>query len=143
MQPRLNFITLGVSDLNISKHFYINCFGWQPIQENDGIVFFLLNGFILSLYPSKELANDANVSEDGNGFKKFTLAYNCNSKAEVDLVFNEAIFKGAISIKLPEKVFWGGYSGYIADPDNNLWEIAYNPFLRMDETGNVVGIIHP
>jgi hypothetical protein len=30
----------------------------------------------------------------------------------------------------------GGYSSYIADPDDNLWEIAWNPFLPMDEEGN-------
>jgi uncharacterized protein len=141
MQQRLNLITLGVSDLAVSKNFYSNCFGWKPLQETDGIVFYMLNGFILSLYPSHELAEDAKVSSDGSGFKKFTLAYTCSSEAEVDFIFNEAVTKGASSKKHPEKVFWGGYSGYIADPDENLWEIAYNPFLKMDEAGSVVGII--
>lgn len=143
MQPRLNLITLGVSDLSVAKNFYSNCFGWKPMQETDGIVFYLLNGFILSLYPFNELAEDAKVSSDGFGFKKFTLAYTCSSEAEVDSIFNEAISKGAQAIKAPEKVFWGGYSSYIADPDNNLWEIAYNPFLKMDDLGNVIGMIQP
>jgi predicted lactoylglutathione lyase len=141
MKQRLNLITLGINDLTISKNFYSNCFGWKPMQETDGIVFYLLNGFILSLYPSHELAEDAKVSSEGSGFTKFTLAYTCSSESEVDSLFNEAISKGAKSIKAPEKVFWGGYSSYIADPDNNLWEIAYNPFMKMDDDGNVIGII--
>jgi catechol 2,3-dioxygenase-like lactoylglutathione lyase family enzyme len=142
MNPQLNIITLGVSDLFISKNFYINCFGWKPMNENDGIVFFLLNGVILSLYPVNKLAEDANISPEGMGFKKFTLAYTCKSADEVDSVFQDVLSKGAKLVKAPEKVFWGGYSCYVADPDDNLWEIAYNPFLLMDDAGNVLGEIH-
>ena len=34
---------------------------------------------------------------------------------------------GATIVKEPEEVFWGGYSGYFSDPDDHLWEVAFNP----------------
>jgi uncharacterized glyoxalase superfamily protein PhnB len=40
-------------------------------------------------------------------------------------------------LKEPQKVFWGGYSSYFADPDGNCWEVAYNPFFPFDEQGNL------
>ncbi|HOY48457.1 MAG TPA: VOC family protein [Flavobacteriales bacterium] len=138
MNQRISFITLGVKNLQIMRTFYTQVFGWTLLKDSDGIVFFKLNGFILGLFPSHELAEDANVSEIGSGFKSFSLSINLNSEKEVDLLFQELISKGARSLKSPERVFWGGYRGYIADPEDNLWELAYNPFLKMDEKGNVV-----
>lgn len=139
MNQRLTFITLGVSDLEKAKEFYVNVFGWKPIKDDQGIVFFKLNGLILSLFPTDELAKDAGVPNDGNGFKRMTLAINFKSEQEVDVAFTEAVGKGAKSVVKPEKVFWGGYRGYLADLDENLWEFAYNPFLEMDVQGNVIG----
>jgi predicted lactoylglutathione lyase len=139
MNQRLTFITLGVSDLEKAKEFYVNVFGWKPIKDDQGIVFFKLNGLILSLFPNEELAKDAGVPNDGTGFKRMTLAINFKSEQEVDVAFAEAVGKGAKSVVKPEKVFWGGYRGYLADLDENLWEFAYNPFLEMDEQGSVIG----
>lgn len=138
MEQRLSFITLGVSDLEEMKRFYIDKFGWKPLKESDGIVFFKLNGFILSLFPADELAEDAGIISNGQGFKRYTLAINFNSPQEVDKVFNELKAKGVEIIKPPEKVFWGGYRGYVEDIEQNLWEIAHNPFLGLDDTGNVI-----
>src|ERR1700709_47768 len=70
MEQRLNFITIGAADLNKLKQFYIDKFKWPPLKDSDGIVFFKLNGFILSLFPANELAADAGVPGDGAGFKK-------------------------------------------------------------------------
>lgn len=138
MKKALTFITLGVDDLETMKEFYIKKFGWKPLRSDGDIVFFLLNGIILSLYPNQELAADAGVKNNGKGFKRFTLALCLNSEKEVDDTFGRLEKKGVKVIKTPQKVFWGGYSGYIEDPENNLWEIAYNPFLKMDAEGNVV-----
>lgn len=138
MEQRLSFITIGVHDLNKMKQFYIEKFGWHPLKEQEGIVFFKLNGFILALYPTQELAKDAGISSDHKGFKRFTLAINLSSEAEVNELFSKLSSRGVNVIKEPEKVFWGGYSGYVEDPENNLWEIAYNPFLVLDEKGNVI-----
>lgn len=139
MDQRLTFITLGVSDLEKSKAFYEKTLGWMPLKELEGTTFYKLNGIILSLFPSEELAKDAGVSGQGTGFRHFSLAHNVGSKEEVDTLFGELGKKGVTIIKPPEKVFWGGYSGYIADVDGHLWEIAFNPFLEMDGEGNVIG----
>jgi predicted lactoylglutathione lyase len=137
MQQRLSFLTIGVNDLEAMKNFYIEKFGWQPMKDSDGIVFFKLNGFILGLYPAKELAEDIGIAQDGSGFKRITTAINFSSEKEVDDVFTDLSQKGVHIVKPPSKVFWGGYSGYIADIENNYWEFAYNPFMAMDEDGNV------
>ena len=132
MNQRISFITLGVNDLNAMKQFYIEKFGWTPMKEEEGIVFFQMNGFILGLYPARELAEDANVPNDGHGFKRFTLAINLKSEEEVNEVFVQLKEKGVTVVREPEKVFWGGYRGYIADIENNYWEFAYNPFIEIE-----------
>ena len=138
MEQRLTIIGLGVSDLPKATKFYSSVFGWTSTEaSNENITFFKLNGILLSLYPADKLAEDAQVDGEGSGFKKFTLAHNLKSKDAVDELFLELSEKGVTIVKPPEEVFWGGYSGYIADPDNNLWEIAYNPFLPLDQDGNV------
>ncbi len=134
MEQRLTLITLGVRNLQRAREFYQNVFGWQPTEsDSEGIVFFQLNGMQLALFPQESLADDAGVSPEGSGFKKFSLAYNVRSEQEVDELVAQLEEKGATVVKRPEKVFWGGYSSYISDPDDNLWEIAYNPFLLPDE----------
>ena len=138
MEQRLTIITLGVSDLTVSTSFYENHFGWKKMDSsNEHITFFQLNGILLSLYPKEKLAEDATINSAGDGFKSFTLAFNARSRDEVDEIVSKLRNSGVAVIKSPEEVFWGGYSGYIADPDNNLWEIAHNPFLEMDEHGHV------
>ena len=138
MEQRLSFITIGAKDLNKLKQFYIDKFQWSPMKDDQGIVFFKMNGLILALFPTNELAEDAKVKNDGNGFKGFTLAINYRSEAEVDEVFSGLKSRGVPIVKPPQKVFWGGYSGYVADVEGNLWEIAYNPFLEMDKERNIV-----
>lgn len=139
MQPRVTIIGLGVNDLKISNAFYEEKFGWKKMKSsNESISFFQLNGLLLSLYPKDKLAEDATVDPTGSGFKAFSLAYNTRTKEEVDEIITDLASKGVKVVKQPEHVFWGGYSGYIADPDENLWEIAYNPFLELDEAGNTI-----
>ena len=132
MQQRLSFLTIGVNDLEKMKNFYVEKFGWQTMSDNDGIVFFKLNGFVLGLYPADALAEDIGVPQDGSGFKRITTAINFSSEKEVDDVFAELEKKGVRIVKPPAKVFWGGYSGYIADIEDNYWEFAFNPFLETD-----------
>ena len=126
MQPRISMITLGVSDLTRSKAFY-EALGFPRQGNQEGTAFYKLKGSWLSLYPRDELAADAGVPSSGSGFRGVTLAHNVNSGAEVERVIAEAVAAGAQLIKKAERVFWGGYSGYVADPDGHLWEIAHNP----------------
>jgi uncharacterized protein len=139
MDQRLTMVTLGVSDLKKSTEFYVNNFGWTKAgSSNDDISFFHLQGMELGLFNRHELAKDATVNQAGEGFRGFILSYNARSEREVDEIFAVLKEKGVAIIKYPGKVFWGGYSGYIADPDENLWEIAYNPFLGLDEKGRTI-----
>lgn len=138
LPQRISFITLGVNDLEAMKDFYKEKFGWSPMKDSDGIVFFKMNSFILGLFPAHELAEDIGVNEEGSGFRKLSLALNVGSEAAVNELFETLGGKGVKIIKAPEKVFWGGYRGYIADIEDNYWEIAYNPFLELDVLGNVL-----
>ena len=129
----MTFITLGVRDLNQSIDFYENKFGWKRSElSNESITFFELNGIYLALFDREELAKDATVDPSGDGFRSFTMAYNARSEKEVDDLIKSLRKQGVQVIKEPQKVFWGGYSSYIADPDGNLWEVAFNPILKMD-----------
>lgn len=133
MEQRLTIITLGVSDLQKATDFYELKFGWKKSEvSNQYISFFNLNGIQLALYPNEALAQDAKINSKGSGFKSFTLAYNTRTKTEVDELTEALRTKGVTICKEPQTTNWGGYHSYITDPDGNLWEIAYNPYLIPD-----------
>lgn len=107
MQPRVSSISLGVTDLDRSKWFCTDVLGWSPMRDADGIVMYTLNGMILSLFPQHELAEDAQVKNDGAG-SRFTLAQCLRSTEEVDAFFAHLRQHGVAITKEPVKVFWGG-----------------------------------
>lgn len=133
MKPKINIVALGVRDLQRSVRFYRDGLGLptHDYKAEQGIAFFEMEGTWLSLYPRDELAKDAGVPAEGSGFAGITLAHNVPSKAEADRVFAQALAAGATAVKTPQDVFWGGYSGYFADPDGHLWEVAFNPFTDL------------
>lgn len=138
MQPRIHLLTLGVRDLARSAAFYENLFQIKRSkQSQDAVVFLKLNGIALSLFGLDALADDAHVKSDAGSYRGFSIAHNAASEAEVDALFKEAVALGAKELKKPEKAFWGGYSGYVADPDGNLIEIAYNPFFPFTKDGEL------
>ena len=138
MEQRLSIITLGVSDLRKATRFYEDKFGWVNSSfSNENISFFVLNGIQLALFEKNMLAEDATVSAVGSGFKGVTLAYNTRSKNEVNELIQQLKSKGVQIVKYPENVVWGGYSSYISDLDENLWEICYNPYVVFDDEGNL------
>lgn len=132
MKPKISVIYFGVKSIEASVAFYQKI-GLEPkdYKEGEDHVFFELEGTWLGLYPKDKLAEDAGIDPSGSGFPGFTVAHNEPSKEDVDRVFAEAIAAGAKSVKPPQDVFWGGYSGYFADPDGYLWEIAWNPFTDL------------
>ena len=137
MEQRVSLITLGVADLNRSREFYERL-GWRrSVAKAEGIVFFQLGGIAFSLYPRDELAKDANVSSDGHGFRGIALAYNARTREEVDSILAQAAGAGAMIAKPAQEAFWGGYSGYFADPDGFLWEVAWNPSFQIAADGSV------
>jgi catechol 2,3-dioxygenase-like lactoylglutathione lyase family enzyme len=132
MKPKISIVTLGVRDFARSLAFYREGLGFAAhnYTEGEDHVMFALEGSWLSLYPRDKLAEDATVPDDGRGFSGVTLAHNVGSPAEADAVFEKAVSVGAKPVKKPQP-FWGGYSGYFADPDGYLWEIAHNPFTDL------------
>ena len=130
-------VTLGVADVARSTSFY-ESLGWRRSSASqDTITFFTMQGSVLGLFGRDALAEDAGVSADGSGFRGVTVAMNCADRADVDAVFAEWVTVGAQAVKQPEAVEWGGYSGYVADPDGHLWEIAHNPFSENDADGRM------
>ena len=116
LEQRLSLITLGVADLARARTFYENVVGWKAAAGPADIAFFDLGGIVFSLFPNGELAKDRNATAGeipDSGFRPFAL------------------------IKEPEEVFWGGYSGYFADPDGHAWEVAFNPFWTIGDDGRV------
>ena len=133
MKPKISMIGLGVRDLDRALAFYRDGLGFAPhnYTEGEDHIMFQLEGTWMSLYPRDKLAEDATVPDDGSGFSGITFAHNVASEAEVDAVWAHAVASGARAVKPPQKVFWGGYSSYFADPDGYLWEVAYNPFTDL------------
>lgn len=138
LEPRISLVTLGVSDMARARAFY-EALGWEvAAPSNDNVTFFQGRGIVLGLFGHDDLAKDAAVSTaPPPDFRGVSLAYNCRSEQEMDEAFAHAVACGATPQKPPEKVFWGGYSGYFADPDGHLWEVAFNPFAPLDADGHM------
>ncbi len=138
LAPRITLVTLGVADVAASTAFYRRL-GWRlSPASNENVSFFDLDGTKLGLYGRAALAEDAHVENTPPGFSGVTLAHNLGSEAEVDAAYAHALACGAKAGKPPEKVFWGGYSGYFSDPDGHLWELAFNPFMPNGPDGHMV-----
>ena len=138
MNQHLHLVTLGVRDYETSRKFYTEILGWKASSSsNEDVTFLQAGGVVLSIFQREKLAEDALVDPEGTGFAGFTLAYNAQSEAEVDEIITSLKAKGVKILKEPQKVFWGGYNSYFADPDGNCWEVAYNPFFPFDENGNL------
>ena len=135
MDQRLSLVTLGVADLDRARAFYENGLGFTKDNEEDGIAFYQLPGLILALWTRAGLAADAGVEDSGAAFSGITLAQNVGSPEEVDTVIEQARAAGARVLKPATATEWGGYSGYIADPDGHPWEIAHNPFWTVHKDG--------
>ncbi len=127
-------ITLGVKNLKKATAFYKDGLGLPLNDKFDGVSFFTLRGTWLSLFPLEELSEDAHVSATRSGFSGMTLAHNVESKEAVDAIIEKAKKAGATITDPPHDRFWGGYSGYFADLDGYLWEVAWNPGLKIGET---------
>jgi len=133
---RVTLITLGVANLERAKAFYA-ALGWRPAESLPQVVFYQMNGLVLGLFDRADLAADQGRPGITLGTGAMTLAQNFPTEPEVDAAFEAAIAAGATALKSPEKVFWGGYSGYYADPDGHVWEVAINPFWALAEDGTL------
>ncbi|HYD89107.1 MAG TPA: VOC family protein [Vitreimonas sp.] len=135
MEPRVSLITLGVGDLKRAKAFY-TALGFKASSVGGEEVVFLQAGAVaLCLFPRESLACDAGVAAAGEGFRAIAIAHNVREKDEVDAVIAEAAAAGAAVVKPAHDAVWGGRSGYFADPDGHLWEVAWNPHFPLSPEG--------
>lgn len=138
MRPRINLVTLGVADIAASRAFYERLGFVASSASNPNVAFFDANGVALGLFGHDALAEDAHLNPSAaSTFRGVSLAWNAASEAEVDKILAHAVASGANLLKPAQKVFWGGYSGYFADPDGHLWEVAYNPFFPLTAEGHL------
>lgn len=138
MEPRLTLITLGVDDMARARAFYERLGFKASPDSQESVTFFDAGGVVLGLFGRAALAEDVKVENTAAAFSGVALAHNVRSESEVDSVLNEAEAAGARILKPGQKVFWGGYSGYFADPDGHLWEVAFNPFWPLDANGAIL-----
>jgi uncharacterized protein len=138
VEPRVSLITLGVRNLERAVAFYQDGLGWllSGASVEGEVAFFRTGGTVLALWWREALAEDANVDAEGSGFSGFALAHNVAQKEEVDSVLEEAVSAGATVIKEAQDVFFGR-SGYFADPEGYLWEVAWNPAFPIAEDGTI------
>ena len=134
---RVTLITLGVADIHRSRKFYADL-GWAVTREmGDEVSFYQINGMALGLFGLGSLAKDQGRPGEKLGTGAMTLAQNFATKEEVDAAYAAALAAGGSSLKEPQDVFWGGYSGYYADPDGHVWEVAMNPFWPLNDDGSL------
>lgn len=137
--PRLSMITLGVADLQKATSFYAQVLGTEPNTCYGGVTFVQMPGVWLALYPLGELAKDIgpDFPAQRSGFGGITLAHNARSAEDVRAVLAQAEAAGARILKPAQETFWGGYSGYFADPDEHVWEVAWGPGFSFSEHGDL------
>jgi len=132
----VSVITLGVADLARSRRFYAEGFGWAPVFESEEIVFYQLNGIVLGTYLNRPLEADMGRS----GLVRpgaFALAHNLHDRDEVAPLIDRLEAAGGTIVRPADAPGHGGFRGYVADPDDHAWEIAWNPGFAMDADGNV------
>jgi catechol 2,3-dioxygenase-like lactoylglutathione lyase family enzyme len=130
LKPKISLVTLGVTDLDRARRFYVDGLGLPQREGGDeNVVFLQMGSQVLALWRRDHMAEDAGVPPEGEGFRAFSLAHNVASKEEVDAVLREAVAAGATLLKAGAEAFWGGYTGMFADPEGFLWEVAWNPLM--------------
>ncbi|MFD3449363.1 VOC family protein [Microbacteriaceae bacterium 4G12] len=137
---RVSLLTLGAFNLPTLRAFY-KSLGWEETEiSSDNYAAFKTAGVILSLFPIEELAKDAGVSitQDVNSFRGVTFAINVDKPEQVDTTIEEIRKAGGRIVREPSDAFWGGRTAYFADPENNLWEVAWNPDSVFDERGAMI-----
>lgn len=130
-------VTLGVTDLEAATDFYQRLGFQKSSDSQDAVTFMQAGSVVLGLFGREALKEDAKAGTLWTGNGGMTIAMNCANRTDVDAMMATAEAAGARILKPAEKTFWGGYGGYFADPDGHAWEVAHNPFWRLDENGRI------
>lgn len=139
MDQRLSVLTIAADDLPAMKRFYEDVFGWKPVASNNDIVFYKMNGFLLSLCKREPLAEFIGISPEGNGFRGVTFGYNVPTDDEVRKLYELAKAKRVTIISEPQQPPFGGLFFYFTDIEGNILEVASNPYVLLDDENNAVG----
>jgi catechol 2,3-dioxygenase-like lactoylglutathione lyase family enzyme len=139
--PQFCIVTLGVADLARAAAFYRHL-GWEQRGDLDaGITWFRTTGTWVGLFGHDDLAQDIGVPATPQDqlpvYRGITLAVNLGSRGLVDDAFLRVREAGGRVVKPAAETPWGGYSGYVADPDGHLWELAHNPGFPIDGHGRI------
>lgn len=135
MQQQMSVITLGIAEIERSRRFYVEGFGWTPVFENEEIVFYQMNGFVLGTWLKGSL--EADMGRTGQGTGAVSLAHNVGSREAVETAMAGLQAAGGTLLRPADAPPHGGYRGYVADPDGHAWEIAWNPAWPIDAEGHV------
>ncbi len=136
MQQQISVITLGVADLARTRRFYVEGFGWRPVFENEEVAFYQMNGLMLGTWLKSAL--EADMQRPGlTPPGAFALAHNVPGQADVQIVLERLARAGGKILRNGDAPPHGGFRGYVADPDDHAWEIAWNPAWKIDERGMV------
>jgi catechol 2,3-dioxygenase-like lactoylglutathione lyase family enzyme len=140
MKARVTLITLGVDDLERALRFYRDGLGLKTEGiigqefEHGAVAFFdLQDGLKLAIWPRESIAHDSGLPAGAPCPTEFTLGHNVTTRAEVDAVMKQAEDAGAVIVRAAHETFWGGYAGYFQDPDQHLWEVAWNPQMLPED----------
>lgn len=136
VRQQLSVITLGVTDLTRSRRFYSEGFGWEAVFEHEEITFYQMNGFILGTWLQTALEADLQRPELARP-GAFALAHNVPSKEDVEPLMERLLSAGGRLLRSADVPPHGGFRGYVADPDEHAWEIAWNPVWPIDTEGRV------
>jgi catechol 2,3-dioxygenase-like lactoylglutathione lyase family enzyme len=136
---RLNVVTFGVRDLPVVRSFY-EALGWESHSAGDEFVRFEIGGAVLALYPLDALAEEADMPlpKDTVRFAGFTWAVVVQGEEEVDATIEKVREAGGRVLAEPVAREWGGRSGYFADPEGNIWEVAWLPGSTFDARGALI-----
>ena len=135
MQQQISVITLGIADIARSKRFYVEGFGWKPVFETPEIVFYQMNGLMLGTWLGAALEADMQRGLARPG--AFSLAHNVLAQREVQSLLDRLAAHGGRLLRAADAPPHGGFRGYVADPDDHAWEIAYNPAWPISSDGRV------
>lgn len=136
MQQQISVITLGVTDLDRSRRFYVEGFGWTPVFENDEVIFYQMNGLMLGTWSRAALEADM-LRPGGAGSGAVSIAHNVAAKDDVAPLIERLASAGGQILRAADAPPHGGFRGYVADPDGHAWEIAWNPAWAIDKQGHV------
>ena len=128
MEQRINLITLAVEDLPRAVRFYENM-GWQAAQTGPGVAAFNMNGTVFGLYPWDSMAKDMGLDPKLAMRPRMTLGDNVREKTEVAQILKHAETHSGSILKPAHDIFWGGQSGFFADPDGHMWEWLVQPMV--------------